>query len=398
MTEHEGRAAIAGLGMTELGKVFGRSPRRLAADAVRLAVADAGLALADLDGLLVSHGMSGSPGIELAAALGLRDLRLLSQLSALGATAGAMISYAAMSVLSGAASTVACVFADTPLRRERPAGAAYHRDAPEYHGFRGMTAALGFRSVNAFYALAAQRHMARYGTTSEQLGAIAVATRRWAARNPRAQLRDPITIDDHQRSRWVVEPLHLLDCCLVTNGAIAVVVTGAGRARDLARPPVYIWGWGQGHPGHRVEHGEPDEPGRRGRWGLSTGAVTSGRIAMKMAGVTAADITVCQLYDCYTYTVLVSLEDYGFCAKGEGGAFAASGALGPGGALPTNTGGGQLSAYYMWGMTPLSEAVIQARGDGGERQVATNDIILVSGNGGILDHHSTVILSPYPGG
>jgi acetyl-CoA acetyltransferase len=404
MREPEGLAAIAGLGMTDLGKVFGRSPRRLAADAVRLAVADAGLALADVDGLLVSHGMSGSPGIELAAALGLHDLRLLTQMSALGATAGAMISYAAMSVLSGAASTVACVFADAPLRRERPAGAAYHRDAPEYHGFRGMTAALGFRSVNAFYALAAQRHMARYGTTSEQLGAIAVATRRWAARNPRAQLRDPITIDDHQRSRWVVEPLHLLDCCLVSNGAIAVVVTGAGRALDLVRPPVYIWGWGQGHPGHRGERAERGGSGghggrgERGEWGLTTGAVTSGQIAMKMAGVTTEDVSICQLYDCYTYTVLVSLEDYGFCAKGEGGAFAASGALGPGGALPTNTGGGQLSAYYMWGMTPLSEAVIQARGDGGERQVETNDVILVSGNGGILDHHSTVILSPHPRG
>ena len=393
MKEPEGPAAIAGLGMTELGKVFGRSPRRLAADAVRLAVADAGLALADLDGLLVSHGMSGSPGIELAAALGLGDLRLLTQMSALGATAGAMISYAAMSVLSGAAATVACVFADAPLRPERPAGAAYHRDAPEYHGFQGMTAALGFRSVNTFYALAAQRHMARYGTTSEQLGAIAVATRRWAAGNPRAQLRDPITIDDHQRSRWVVEPLHLLDCCLVSNGAIAVVVTGAGRARDLARPPVYIWGWGQGHPGHRRAGGGHDEAGE---WGLTTGAVASGQVAMKMAGVTTEDISICQLYDCYTYTVLVSLEDYGFCAKGEGGAFAASGALGPGGALPTNTGGGQLSGYYMWGMTPLSEGVIQARGDGGERQVETNDVILVSGNGGILDHHSTMILSPHP--
>jgi acetyl-CoA acetyltransferase len=390
MAGQGGGAAIAGLGMTELGKVYGRSPRRLAADAVRRAVADAGLALTDVDGLLVSHGLGGSPGIELAATLGLRDLRLLTQLTAYGATAGAMISYAAMSVLSGAASTVVCVFADAPLRPEQSAGAAYHRTAPEYHGFQGMTAALGFRSVNAFYALAAQRHMARYGTTSEQLGAIAVATRRWASRNPLAQMREPITIDDHQRSRWVVEPLHLLDCCLVSNGAIAVVVTGADRAAGLARPPVHIWGWGQGHPGHRRERGSD--------FGLTTGAATSGPIALKMAGITVDDIDLCELYDCYTYTVLVSLEDYGFCAKGEGGAFAASGALGPGGALPTNTGGGQLSAYYMWGMTPLSEAVIQARGDGADRQADKNDVILVSGNGGILDHHSTLILSPHAKG
>ena len=383
-----GGAAIAGLGMTELGRVFGRSPRRLAADAVRAAVADAGLALADLDGLLVSHGMAGSPNIELADTLGLRDLRLLTHLNAFGATAGAMISYAAMSVLSGAATTVACVFADAPLKPEQSAGSAYGRSAREYYGFGGMTAALGFRSVNAFYALAAQRHMTRYGTTSEQLGAIAVSTREWATRNPLAQMREPITIEDHQRSRWVSEPLHLFDCCLVTNGAVAVIVTSADRAGDLAQPPVHLWGWGQGHPGLRKERGS--------EFGLVTGAQTSGPIAMKMAGVTVDDIDVCELYDCYTYTVLVSLEDYGFCAKGEGGAFAASGALGPGGPLPTNTGGGQLSAYYMWGMTPVSEAVIQARGQGGDRQAARNDVILVSGNGGILDHHATLIVSPHP--
>ncbi|MFC4908069.1 thiolase family protein [Actinomadura gamaensis] len=379
-------AAIAGLGMTELGRVYGRSPRRLAADAVRAAVADAGLGLGDLDGLLVSHGMGGSPGIELADVLGLRELRLLTQMNSFGATAGAMISYAAMSVLSGAATTVACVFADAPLKPKQSAGSAYHRDAAEWYGFGGMTAALGFRSVNAFYALAAQRHMAHYGTTGEQLGAIAVSTRAWATRNPLAQMREPITLEDHRNSRWVAEPLHLLDCCLVSNGAIAVVVTSADRAADLARPPVHLWGWGQGHPGHRKERGSA--------FGLATGAATSGPVAMKMAGITVDDVTQAQLYDCYTYTVLVSLEDYGFCAKGEGGAFAASGALGPGGTLPTNTGGGQLSGYYMWGMTPVSEAVIQARGDGGDRQAA-NDVILVSGNGGILDHHATLVLSPH---
>jgi acetyl-CoA acetyltransferase len=383
-------ASIVGLGMTELGKVYGRSPRAFAADAVRLAVADAGLALGDLDGLLVSHGLGGSPGIELAGSLGLRDLRLLTQLNAFGATAGAMISYAAMSIISGAASTVACVFADAPLKPRQRAGAAYHRSGDEWYGYGGMTAALGFRSVNTFYALAAQRHMARYGTTTEQLASIAVGQRDWASRNPLAQMRDPITVEDHHASRWVAEPLRLLDCCLVSNGAIAVVLTSADRARDLARPPVHVWGWGQGHPGHGRERGSD--------FGLTTGAVTSGPIAMKMAGVTVDDISQAQLYDCYTFTVLVTLEDYGFCGKGEGGAFAESGALAPGGALPTNTGGGQLSAYYMWGFTPLSEAVIQARGDGGERQADRNDVILVSGNGGILDHHSTLIVSPHAKG
>jgi acetyl-CoA acetyltransferase len=383
-------AAIAGLGMTELGKVYGRSARRLAADAVRAAAEDAGLALSDLDGLIVSSGMSGSPGIELAGTLGLRDLRLLTHMNSYGATAVAMVSHAAATVQSGGVTAVACVFADAPLRPERSAGAAYERAAPEWHGFGGLRAAVGFRSVNAYYALATRRHMARYGTTSEQLGAIAIATRAWAVGNPRAQMREPITLRDHQESRWVVEPLHLLDCCLVSNGGIAVIVTSAERARDLARPPVHLWGWGQGHPVHRLERGSD--------FGLTTGAALSGPAATKMAGVTVGEIDLCQIYDCYTYTVLVTLEDYGFCAKGEGGAFAESGVLGPGGALPVNTGGGQLSAYYMWGMTPLSEAVIQARGDGGDRQAPRNDVILVSGNGGILDHHATLIVSPHPKG
>ncbi len=255
-------------------------------------------------------------------------------------------------------------------------------------GLTGLAGGYGFRSVTVFYALAARRHMQRFGTTSEQLGAIAVAQRQWAAGNPMAQHRDPITLADHQESRWVADPLHLLDCSLVSNGAVAVIVTSAERAAAGPARPVHIWGWGQGHPGHQMSADGP--------FGLVTGAAQAGRAALGMAGVSAADITMCQLYDCYTYTVLVTLEDYGFCAKGEGGAFAASGALGPGGSLPVNTGGGQLSSYYMWGFTPLSEAVIQARGDGGARQAEASDLILVSGNGGILAHHGTLILSPHP--
>jgi acetyl-CoA acetyltransferase len=335
----------------------------------------------------VSSGMSGSPGIALAGTLGLRDLRLLSEMNSFGATAITMVSYATAAIQHGAASAIACVFADAPLRPERPSGSAYHRDADEWHGYGGLRAALGFRNVSTYYALAARRHMERYGTTSEHLGAIAVATRAWAQGNPRAQMREPITLRDHQESRWVAEPLHLLDCCLVSNGGIAVIVTSAERARHLAQPPVHIWGWGQGHPGRTM--------GRGSEFGLVTGAALSGSAAMKMAGVTASEIDVCQIYDCYTYTVLVTLEDYGFCAKGEGGPFAASGALAPGGTLPVNTGGGQLSAYYMWGMTPLSEAVIQARGQGGDRQAPRGDVILVSGNGGVLDHHATLVVSPH---
>jgi acetyl-CoA acetyltransferase len=389
-------AAIAGLGRTELGKVYGRSPRRLAAEAVRAAAADAGLGLADLDGLLVCPGIAGGAlDVGLAQILGLRDLRLLSVINAYGASAGAAVSLAALAVISGSAGAVACVFADTPLRPDAAAGASFgarRGDAaaapPQWHGLGGLRAGYGFRSITAEYALAARRHMAAYGTTSEQLGAVAVAQRAWAAGNPLAQFREPITLEDHQASRWIVEPLHLLDCCLVSNGAVAVVVTSAERAAGLARPPVHIWGWGQGHPGQPME--------RDSGFGLTTGAASAGPAAMAMAGIGPADVTMAQIYDCYTYTVLVTLEDYGFCAKGEGGPLAASGALAPGGSLPVNTGGGQLSAYYMWGFTPLSEAVIQARGDGDARQSAASDVILVSGNGGILAHHATLVLSPHP--
>jgi acetyl-CoA acetyltransferase len=173
---------------------------------------------------------------------------------------------------------------------------------------------------------------------------------------------------------------------MVSNGGIALVVTTVERARHLRQPPVHLWGAAQAHPGYTMAADCP--------FGLVTGAATSGPAAMAMAGIGPADVDVREIYDCYTYTALVTLEDYGFCAKGEGGALAESGALVPGGSLPTNTGGGQLSSYYLWGMTPLSEAVIQARGHGGERQVANHDVVLVSGNGGILDYHATLVLSP----
>ena len=375
--------------MTELGKVYGPTPAQFAADAVRLAAADAGLTLGDIDGLLTSSGVSGGISIDLQRDLGLTDLRLLSHLQAYGSTAGAMVQFASMAINSGMVSTVACVFADAPLQPERSAGAAYGtRRAPA--GWWGLLGASGVVGANPMYALAARRHMLRYGTTSEQLGHIAVAQRAWAALNPAAQLREPITLADHQASRWIVEPFHLLDCCLVSNGGIAVIVTSAERAAGLAQPPVHVLGWAQAHRGRYLRR-DPD-------FGLVSGAATAGPQALAMAGVGLSEVDVAELYDCYTFTVLLTLEDYGYCAKGEGGPFAASGVLGPGGKLRVNTGGGQLSGYYLWGMTPLSEAVIQARGHGGARQAEAHDIVLVSGNGGVLDHHSTLVLASEAGG
>lgn len=378
------RAVIAGLGLTEMGKVYGPTAQQFAAEAVRRAVADAGIAVADIDGLLVSAGVTNAVNLSLQVDLGLRDLRMLTQMQAFGSTAGAMVQYAALAVEAGMADTVACVFADAPLQPGSSTGAAY-TGRSEPLGWAGLREASGFVNPNTLYALAARRHMQAYGTTSEQLGAIAVAQRAWAATNPLAQLRTPITLADHQASRFVVEPFHLLDCCLVSNGGAAVIVTSGDRAAALAQPPVPVLGWGQAHPGNRWR--------RNDDFGLVSGAARSGPAALEMAGVGIEDVDVVELYDCYTYTVLLTLEDYGFCKKGEGGAFVSTpGILGPEGSLPLNTGGGQLSSYYMWGMTPLAEGVIQARGQAGKRQVDRHDIVLVSGNGGFLDHHSTLVL------
>jgi acetyl-CoA acetyltransferase len=382
------RPVIAGLGLTELGRVYGRSATGWAMEAVRLAVADAGLELKDVDGLLTSSGITGGVGLGLQRDLDLVDLRLLSEMQAFGSTAGAMVQVASMAVEAGMADVVACVFADSPLQPDRATGHAYQGTRTVPTGWSGLLAATGATGANTLYALAARRHMLRYGTTTDDFGAIAVAQRAWAVDNPRAQMRQPITLTDHQSSRWVADPFRLLDCCLVSNGGIAAVVTSAGRARSLAQPPVHVLGWGQSHPGHYFQRDE--------NFGLVTGAARSGPAALAMAGVGIHEVEIAELYDCYTFTVLVSLEDYGFCEKGEGGAFVSSGALGRDGKLKCNTGGGQLSSYYMWGMTPLSEAVIQARGQGGARQVHPHDLLLVSGNGGILDHHATLVLGTTP--
>jgi acetyl-CoA acetyltransferase len=376
--------AIAGLGLTELGKVYGPTAADFAGEAVRRAAADAGLALRDIDGLLLSSGTTSGVHLDLQRDLELTDLRLLSEMQAYGSTAGAMVQVASMAVRAGMADVVACVWADNPLRPGRPAGAAYGAGFRPQSGWGGLLSASGVAEANYRYALAARRHMEAYGTTSEQFGAIAVAQRQWAALNPLAQFRQPITLEDYLASRWIAEPFRLLDCCLVSNGGVAVIVTTAERAASLAQPPVPVLGWAQSHPGRFQRRDE--------NFGLVTGAAQAGPAALAMAGVKLSDIDVVQLYDCYTYTVLVTLEDYGFCAKGEGGPFVESGVLGPNGSLKLNTGGGELSAYYMWGMTPLSEAVIQARGQGGERQASRHELVLVSGNGGVLDHHSTLVL------
>ena len=388
-----GAAAITGLGMTPMGRIY-KSTSELAADAVKAALADAGLRKDQVDGLLINPGITGTTGggisLGLQNYLGMQNLRLLNHMNAAGSTAAQMVQYAAMAIHAGMVNHVVCVFADAPLKDGSSAGAAYGgaaRNPQRPKGMAGLYAAAGYFGANTPYALAARRHMDAYGTTQDQLGVIAVGQRQWATMSPLAQMRTPITMEDYHNSRWIIEPLHLLDCCLVSNGAVAVIVSSGDAAKEMPQPPAYIHGMGQGHPG---------DPGRAGsEWETQTGAQLAARTAYAMAGAGPSDINVCQIYDCYTYTVLVTLEDYGFCRKGEGGPFVEDGKLGPGGSLPTNTGGGELSGYYMWGMTPLSEGIIQTRGQGGERQTPKNDLVLVTGNGGSLSYHAALILSPH---
>jgi acetyl-CoA acetyltransferase len=379
-------AAIVGLGLSDMGKIYDRSALGFGAQAIARALDNTGLSKSDVDGLLInSNGTRPQDASHINAQLmyGFTDLRVYNIMYAAGSTVGTMVQYAMSAIAAGDASTIVLVYADAPLQLGTRSGRVYRaaRAGDELADLPGL---YGFSGAIAPYAMGAMRHMHLYGTTSEQLGAIAVAQRSWAGMNPDAQRRDPINLEDHQRSRPICDPLRLLDCCPVTNGAIAVVVTGGDRARDLRQPPVHVWSTAQGAPGDNFRRGH--DP-----W-LTTGAATAGPRALEKAGISRNDIDMLQLYDCFTYTVLVTLEDYGFCPKGEGGPFVADGKLGPGGSLPTNTGGGQLSAYYMWGFTPLSEAVIQLRGQGGERQLNKNDFALVSGNGGFLNFHSTMVL------
>lgn len=380
------KGTIVGLGVTPMGKIYGRRSVDFAAEAIALALEDAGLTKNDVDGLLINANIPNDMDPRTQMTLGFENLTLINVMNGYGSTAGAMMQYACMAIREGLAKTVVLVYADAPLTPSRGAGASYsgpHRFP--LGGMTGLKAAYGDFGANLGYAMAAQRHMHLYGTTEDHLGIIAVGQRQWAQMSPWAQMKAPMTMADHHNSRWIAQPLRLFDCCLVSNGAVAVIVTSADRARDLKQPPVNVLGYATASPGDNLNTARHPA--------VETGAKRSGEMAFRMAGIAREDIGTCQLYDCYTYTVLVTLEDYGFCAKGEGGPFVADGKLGPGGSLPTNTGGGQLSGYYMWAFTPLSEAVVQARGQGGPRQVPRNDYVLVSGNGGILNFHSTLILS-----
>jgi acetyl-CoA acetyltransferase len=381
-------AALSGLGFSQLSRKPIGSTRELAAAAIEAAIADAGLNNSDIDGLLINRSPIAHPDelpLRLQNDLQLRDLGLLAALDSEGSSAVQMVQYAAMAIRQGLATTVACVFSDTPVK-EKGGGDAFAIAMP-LTGIEGWEQQHGFLGASAAYAIAAQRHMALYGTTAEQLGAYAVSCRNWAMLNPQAFLRKPLTIDEYLASPMVVAPLRMLDCCYPVNGAIALIVTSVARASDGPQAPVYLHGMGQGHRGRSGLRGDEPE--------VHTGAPQAAQRAYASAGVTARDVTACQFYDAFSYVGLLALEEYGLCKRGEAGAFVADGHTAPGGILPVNTGGGHLSGFYLQGVTPLSEGVLQVRAAGGERQIANNDLVLVTGSGGCLDYHACVLLSPH---
>ncbi len=356
--------------------------RELETRVILAALADAGLSLRDVDGLCTCTGGTLMHSVELAEYLGITP-RFTDATQTGGASYGLYVEHAAAAIAAGLAETVVIVYASTPRaarkRGEKGLGVFATPERLEWETPYGVMLPI------SAYALAANRHMASFGTTAEQLAQIAVDTRTWASRNPRAHLRDPITVDDVLASGYLAEPMHKLECCLVTDGAGAIVVTSAERARDLARPPVHVLGAASAGS-HAMISQMPDLT-------VTPGAI-SGPAAFATAGLRPADVDVVQLYDSFTITVLLALEDLGFCKKGEGGAFVAGGALAPGGELPGQTTGGGLAYTHpgAFGAFLLVEATRQLRGECGDRQVPGVNVALAHGTGGVLSATSTVIL------
>lgn len=381
------QAAITGLGCAGLTRKPTAGPEPLAVEAIEAALQDAGLKHSDIDGLLITRSGGAStpePGLGLQQLAGFRNLSLLQTVDCEGTSAIQMLYTASCAIAQGMVKHIVCVFADTPLTSGKSGHEAFGKAKP-VSGIAGLRYAAGAFGGAANYALATQRHMAQYGLREAQLGAVAVSTRAWAMLNPQAALRTPLTLDAYLASRFIVEPLRLFDCAIPVNGAIALVVSAASHCADLASRPAYIHGLGQGHSGFRWHRDFVEY----------SGIAQARDQALAMAGIALDEINVRELYDAFTFMTLYALESYGFCQPGESGELAASGALGPGGSLPTNTGGGQLSGYYMQGMTPLAEAIIQARGQAGERQCAQHDVVLATNDGGFFEYHACAIISPH---
>lgn len=372
-----GSAAIVGVAESDLGEVAsGMSVIDLMAQGVHRALADCGLGIADVDGVFAAAGQSRMPSTALSEYLGLQpryqDCTMMG-----GSSFMTHVAHAQAAIEAGLCDVAVIAYGST----QRSAGrknVAPREYNPYESPYRPLTPA-------SAYALAASRHMHEYGTTREQLAQIAVAARQWALLNPAAWEKTPLSVDEVLNARMVSHPLTVRDCCLVTDGGGALVMTSSARAKTLRKPPAYVLGVGE-TISHQHISSMPNL--------TVTGAARSGAQAYAMAGLGPQDIDVVQVYDAFTITTLLFLEDLGFCPKGEGGRFASGGAIAPGGRLPVNTNGGGLSYCHpgMFGLFVLMEAVRQVRGECGARQVKGCETAIAHGNGGVLSSQSTVVL------
>jgi acetyl-CoA acetyltransferase len=376
-----GKVAIAGIGLAGFGEAPGRNEIEILAEASQIAIADAGLSVRDIDGLCTASTTNFFPTLAAAEYLGIRPT--FSDSNSIGGSS--FVSHLIPAVLALEASLANAVL--VAYGNNQRTGAGRTTQGKLKAQLDPQTFEAPYRPFNppTSYALAAARHMYQYGTKREQLAEVAVAARKWAQLNPMAFSRDPLTIDGVLSSRMISDPLTVRDCCLVTDGGGAFVLTRADRAKSLPQPPVYVLGMGAAH-WHRQIANMPDI--------TVTAATESGAKAYSMAGVKPQDVDVAELYDAFTINTILFLEDLGFCGKGEGGSYVEAGAIAPGGRLPVNTNGGGLSCVHpgMYGIFTLIEAVSQLRNAAGKRQIAGAEIALCHGNGGLLSSQVTAIL------
>ena len=369
------QTAAVGVGVARLGEAPQRNSMEILAEAALGALADAGLTVGDVDGVFASTAVHGLPTLSAAEYLGIRP-KFSSCNNIGGASFVAHCLEAALALDAGVCDVALIAYGSN----QRTAGGKLvpiSEPAP-------YEVIYGPRHPISAYALVAARHMHEFGTSRAQLAEVAVAARGWAQFNPEAFARDPLTVEDVLAARMICDPLGLLDCCLVTDGGAAIVMTRSERAKDLRRPPVYMLGAAMAH-WHRSISSMKDL--------TVTAASESGPRAFEMAGVTRGDIDVLELYDAFTINPILFLEDLGFCEKGEGGAFVSGGRIGPGGSLPVNTNGGGLSCVHpgMYGLYTVIEAIRQLRGECGERQVKDAEVALAHGNGGVFSSQVTSI-------
>jgi len=379
------RAVIAGVATSDYPHLPDFSEHAVHAQAAERALADAGLNWADVDGLATT-GFFPMYATGVAEYLGLHPT-YYDETNAGGASFEVLVEHAADAIEAGVAEVVLVTYGSVQLSQMgRRLGTGGGGGGGAMAPGPAIYDALWGNTLVGNYALAARRHMHEYGTTAEQLASVAVTMRRHAADNPMAQYRDPITVDDVLSSRLVADPLHKLDCCVISDGGAACVVTSAERAADLASTPVYVLGGAHATSHHLNLSAAADL--------TVSPAAQSGPLAFERAGITADDVDVAQLYDSFTITVVLTVEDLGFCAKGEGGPFVEEGGLAVGGKLPTNTDGGGLSACHpgMRGMFLIVEAVRQLRGHAGANQVPDASIAVAHGTGGMLSTGATLVL------